>query len=181
MAQEGTSKKPGSKWQMVVPKLVPVNLARVQDAPAVVSHVTAYNTKIDKVMDVLLYHPGESAGVDLTHIVGDGPLHFVDRQTLNANRDSGRSGSRRRAVTAAWEGFVSNTEEYAKRLYHRRGLSGIEVRRGSDCFVYWSDPQKGLTWGLNFVCAEEANYFVDLVVSISLWLILVRVGSAPPR
>ena len=49
----------GTKWQQVVPKLVPVNLARVQDSPAVISHVTAYNTKIDKVMDVLIYHPGK--------------------------------------------------------------------------------------------------------------------------
>ncbi len=49
----------GTKWQLVVPKLVPVNLARVQDSPAVVSHITAYNTKVDKVMDVLVYHPGE--------------------------------------------------------------------------------------------------------------------------
>uniref|UniRef100_A0A914W7R1 Uncharacterized protein n=1 Tax=Plectus sambesii TaxID=2011161 RepID=A0A914W7R1_9BILA len=111
LAQEGTSKKPGSKWQMVVPKLVPVNLARVQDAPAVVSHVTAYNTKVDKVMDVLLYHPG------------------------------------------------------------------IEVRRGSDCFVYWSDPQKGLTWGLNFVCPEEANYFADLVCGKTKGILCRRTNS----
>lgn len=48
-----------TKWQMVVPKLVPVNVARVQDTPTVISHVTAYNTKVDKVMDTLIFHPGE--------------------------------------------------------------------------------------------------------------------------
>ncbi len=59
LAQEGSSdSKQGTKWQLVVPKLVPVNLARVQDSPAAVSHITAYNTKVDKVMDVLIYHPG---------------------------------------------------------------------------------------------------------------------------
>lgn len=60
LAQEGSGAEPrtGTKWQLVVPKLVPVNIARVQDSPATVSHITAYNTKIDKVMDVLVYHPG---------------------------------------------------------------------------------------------------------------------------
>ena len=56
---EGEVPAPGTKWQLVVPKLVPINLARVQDSPATVSHVTAYNTKVDKVMDVLIYHPGK--------------------------------------------------------------------------------------------------------------------------
>lgn len=95
------------------------------------------------------------------------------------SRLCGQSGSRRSAVTA-FAGFVSNTEEYAKRLCHSHcRLSGIEVRRGSDCFVYWSDPQKGLTWGLNFVCADEANYFADLVVS--MLINLRRSSSLAPR
>lgn len=44
-------------------------------------------------------------------------------------------------------------------------FSGVELFRGSDCFVYWCDPQNGLTWGLNFITSEDASYFVDIVVS----------------
>ncbi len=48
-----------TKWQQVVAKLIPVNLARVQDSPAIVSHVTAYSSKVDKILDVVLYWPGD--------------------------------------------------------------------------------------------------------------------------
>lgn len=44
-------------------------------------------------------------------------------------------------------------------------FSGIDLFRGSDCFVYWCDPQKGLTWGLNFISSDDASYFLDIVVS----------------
>lgn len=59
LAEESNGRgKSTTKWQLMLPKLVPVNLARVQDAPTIVSHVTAYDTKVEKILDVLIYCPG---------------------------------------------------------------------------------------------------------------------------
>uniref|UniRef100_A0A915KN31 WH1 domain-containing protein n=1 Tax=Romanomermis culicivorax TaxID=13658 RepID=A0A915KN31_ROMCU len=115
LAQEGSTNQ--TRWQKVVPKLVPVNVAKVQEAPAVVSHITAYNTKVDKVMDTLVFHPGNRAHV---------------RQ-------------------------VSKLRDL------QQIFSGVDLFRGSDCFVYWCDPQNGLTWGLNFITNEDAAFFVEIL------------------
>ncbi|CAB0007807.1 unnamed protein product [Nesidiocoris tenuis] len=45
------------KWQQVSEDLVPVNITCIQDSPECVFHITAYNSQVDKVLDVRLVQP----------------------------------------------------------------------------------------------------------------------------
>ena len=46
------------KWQQVSEDLVPVNISSIQDSPDGVYHITAYNSQVDKILDVRLVQPG---------------------------------------------------------------------------------------------------------------------------
>lgn len=48
------------KWQQVSEDLVPVNITCIQDSPECVFHITAYNSQVDKILDVRLVQPGEN-------------------------------------------------------------------------------------------------------------------------
>lgn len=48
------------KWQQVSEDLVPVNITCIQDSPECVFHITAYNSQVDKILDVRLVQPGIS-------------------------------------------------------------------------------------------------------------------------
>ena len=50
------------KWQQVSEDLVPVNIACVGDDPQLVFHITAYNSQVDKILDVRLVQPGTRIG-----------------------------------------------------------------------------------------------------------------------
>ncbi|XP_066602643.1 protein still life, isoform SIF type 1-like [Prorops nasuta] len=50
------------KWQQVSEDLVPVNITCVQDSPECVFHITAYNSQVDKILDVRLVQPGTRIG-----------------------------------------------------------------------------------------------------------------------
>ncbi|CAL8108469.1 unnamed protein product, partial [Orchesella dallaii] len=50
------------KWQQVSEDLVPVNITCIQDSPEVVFHITAYNSQVDKILDVRLVQPGTRIG-----------------------------------------------------------------------------------------------------------------------
>ncbi|XP_035711020.1 protein still life, isoform SIF type 1 isoform X3 [Folsomia candida] len=50
------------KWQQVSEDLVPVNITCIQDSPEVVFHITAYNSQVDKILDVRLVQPGTKIG-----------------------------------------------------------------------------------------------------------------------
>eukprot|EP00090_Calanus_glacialis_P043179 TRINITY_DN7639_c0_g1_i2.p1 TRINITY_DN7639_c0_g1~~TRINITY_DN7639_c0_g1_i2.p1 ORF type:complete len:2132 (+),score=281.42 TRINITY_DN7639_c0_g1_i2:95-6490(+) len=50
------------KWQQVSEDLVPVNIACVADDPQLVFHITAYNSQVDKILDVRLVQPGTRIG-----------------------------------------------------------------------------------------------------------------------
>lgn len=47
------------KWQQVSEDLVPVNITCIQDSPECVFHITAYNSQVDKILDVRLLQPGK--------------------------------------------------------------------------------------------------------------------------
>lgn len=47
------------KWQQVSEDLVPVNITCIQDSPECIFHITAYNSQVDKILDVRLIQPGE--------------------------------------------------------------------------------------------------------------------------
>jgi hypothetical protein len=49
------------KWQQVSEDLVPVNITCIQDSPECVFHITAYNSQVDKILDVRLVQPGMNA------------------------------------------------------------------------------------------------------------------------
>ena len=40
--------------------LVPVNITCVQDSPEVIFHITAYNSQVEKILDVRLLQPGNT-------------------------------------------------------------------------------------------------------------------------
>lgn len=46
------------KWSQVSEDLVPVNITCIQDSPECVFHITAYNSQVDKILDVRLIQPG---------------------------------------------------------------------------------------------------------------------------
>ncbi|GAB6032814.1 hypothetical protein CHUAL_012017 [Chamberlinius hualienensis] len=50
------------KWQQVSEDLVPVNITCIQDTPECVFHITAYNSQVDKILDVRLVQPGTRLG-----------------------------------------------------------------------------------------------------------------------
>ncbi|XP_073982280.1 guanine nucleotide exchange factor still life isoform X2 [Rhodnius prolixus] len=50
------------KWQQVSEDLVPVNITCIQDSPDCVFHITAYNSQVDKILDVRLVQPGTRIG-----------------------------------------------------------------------------------------------------------------------
>lgn len=62
------------RWQQVSEDLVPVNITCIQDTPECVFHITAYNSQVDKILDVRLVQPG-------LHSTFDFNFNF---QTLNA-------------------------------------------------------------------------------------------------
>uniref|UniRef100_A0A915L2E6 Uncharacterized protein n=1 Tax=Romanomermis culicivorax TaxID=13658 RepID=A0A915L2E6_ROMCU len=98
LAQE--TKSGATKWQILLPKLVPVHICRISGEKSknsgVSSSINASNGR-NKIIDTKIYYPG------------------------------------------------------------------IDIFRGSDCFVYWCDPEKGLTWGLNFLNPEDAAAFLNIV------------------
>jgi hypothetical protein len=54
------------KWQQVSEDLVPVNITCIQDSPECVFHITAYNSQVDKILDVRLVQPGNSSYIHRT-------------------------------------------------------------------------------------------------------------------
>ena len=48
------------RWQQISEDLVPVNISCIQDQPDYVFHITAYNSQVDKILDVRLTQPGMS-------------------------------------------------------------------------------------------------------------------------
>lgn len=54
------------KWQQVSEDLVPVNITCIQDSPECIFHITAYNSQVDKILDVRLVQPGKMIMVFLS-------------------------------------------------------------------------------------------------------------------
>ena len=54
-----TSSSGTVKWTQVSEDLVPVNITCIQDSPEVVFHITAYNSQVEKILDVRLLQPGK--------------------------------------------------------------------------------------------------------------------------
>jgi hypothetical protein len=51
------------KWQQVSEDLVPVNITCVQESPQCIFHITAYNSQVDRILDVKLVQPGEATTI----------------------------------------------------------------------------------------------------------------------
>jgi len=47
------------KWQQISEDLVPVNITCLQDGPEYIFHITAYNSQVEKIMDIRLVQPGK--------------------------------------------------------------------------------------------------------------------------
>lgn len=50
------------RWQQISEDLVPVNITCIQDQPECVFHITAYNSQVEKILDVRLIQPGTRLG-----------------------------------------------------------------------------------------------------------------------
>lgn len=53
------------RWQQISEDLVPVNISCIQDQPDYVFHITAYNSQVDKILDVRLAQPGTYGAIQL--------------------------------------------------------------------------------------------------------------------
>ncbi|XP_022167480.1 protein still life, isoform SIF type 1-like isoform X2 [Myzus persicae] len=51
------------KWQQISEDLVPVNITCLQDGPEYIFHITAYNSQVEKIMDIRLVQPGTKIGL----------------------------------------------------------------------------------------------------------------------
>ena len=60
MFHVSTSSAGTVRWQQISEDLVPVNISCIQDQPDYVFHITAYNSQVDKILDVRLTQPGMS-------------------------------------------------------------------------------------------------------------------------
>ncbi|KAH1004956.1 hypothetical protein HUJ05_005717 [Dendroctonus ponderosae] len=49
-------------WQQLSDDLVPVNITCIQDSPEYVFHITAYNSQVDRIVDVRMVQPGTRIG-----------------------------------------------------------------------------------------------------------------------
>lgn len=45
-------------------------------------------------------------------------------------------------------------------------FTGTRIGQASECFVYWKDPMRNDTWGLNFTSPIDAKQFRECCVSI---------------
>ncbi|XP_053211612.1 protein still life, isoform SIF type 1-like isoform X2 [Panonychus citri] len=50
------------RWQQVTSDLVPVNITCIQDSPECIFQITAYNSQVEKILDVRLAQPGTRLG-----------------------------------------------------------------------------------------------------------------------
>lgn len=50
-------------WQQLSDDLVPVNITCIQDSPEHVFHITAYNSQVDRIVDVRMVQPGTRIGM----------------------------------------------------------------------------------------------------------------------
>ncbi|XP_015789584.1 protein still life, isoform SIF type 1-like isoform X2 [Tetranychus urticae] len=50
------------RWQQVTSDLVPVNITCIQDSPECIFQITAYNSQVEKILDVRLVQPGTRLG-----------------------------------------------------------------------------------------------------------------------
>lgn len=57
------------KWQQVSEDLVPVNITCIQDSPECVFHITAYNSQVDKILDVRLVQPGKVLNIKALNMI----------------------------------------------------------------------------------------------------------------
>lgn len=76
------------KWQQVSEDLVPVSISCVQDSPECIFHISAYNSQVDKILDVRLSQPGTQrmeTPCICFNIINITPLH---------PRDTNRTGVR---------------------------------------------------------------------------------------
>ena len=55
------------RWQQISEDLVPVNISCIQDHPDYVFHITAYNSQVDKILDVRLNQPGRELLMAFPH------------------------------------------------------------------------------------------------------------------
>lgn len=71
------------KWQRVSEDLVPVNVTCIQDQPDYVFHITAYNSQVDKILDVRLAQPGTRLGQASECFIYWKDIHTGDTWGLN--------------------------------------------------------------------------------------------------
>lgn len=128
------------KWQQVSEDLVPVNITCIQDSPECVFHITAYNSQVDKILDVRLVQPGKLVNI------ADTLLTAFECHIL------------------LW--YFSNECPDFFFFIFSIAIAGTRIGQASDCFVYWKDTMTNDTWGLNFTSPIDAKQFRECCVSL---------------
>ncbi|CAG9814401.1 unnamed protein product [Phaedon cochleariae] len=93
------------KWQQVSEDLVPVNITCIQDSPECVFHITAYNSQVDKILDVRLVQPGKK--LNQTRTLEPSPSFKFSRKASSSyslkleppGKQKGRPQGRRKPVS----------------------------------------------------------------------------------
>ena len=65
--------------------LVPVNITCVQELPEVIFHITAYNSQVEKILDVRLLQPGKSCFFYPPVAINHRTLYYLYRYYFNAS------------------------------------------------------------------------------------------------
>nr|CAH0106382.1 unnamed protein product [Daphnia galeata] len=138
------------RWQQISEDLVPVNISCIQDQPDYVFHITAYNSQVDKILDVRLTQPDEEGNKEL--YARSRPLGSFVTQSDSPNK----------SVPILQCGILKNNKDKLITL----SLYSTRIGQASECFVYWKDPVTNDTWGLNFTSPADARAFRECCFSI---------------
>lgn len=107
------------KWQQVSEDLVPVNITCIQDSPECVFHITAYNSQVDKILDVRLVQPGNLRLI-------------LPKKSPNANELLPVSGTR---IGQASECFVYWKDPMTNDTWGLNFTSPIDAKQFRECCV----------------------------------------------
>lgn len=110
------------KWQQISEDLVPVNIALVQESPEYIFHISAYNSQVDKILDVRLIQPGTNG------------CHTKSSLNVNANVSLCviPAGTR---IGQASECFVYWRDPMTNDTWGLNFTSPIDARQFKDCCV----------------------------------------------
>lgn len=119
------------KWQQVSEDLVPVNITCIQDSPECVFHITAYNSQVDKILDVRLVQPG-NANFELAFETIKRKKNQTAKPSISLLLSPSSSGTR---IGQASECFVYWKDPMTNDTWGLNFTSPIDAKQFRECCV----------------------------------------------